>query len=133
MTFYNPTVYPKTYLLHFLPLALLVGRLTPQPNTHKSHPPGDCNPYTGNPDPSSTDLPAAWPFVVSEMPDCYFSFYVHVGEERSLVIDAEGKDTMLVRQSEGAAEDSAIKCLRSGYKIETVIGRKHGKFKLQSI
>ena len=126
-------MYPKTYLLHFLPLALLVGRLTPQPHTHKSHPPGNRDPYTGNPDPSSTDLPAAWPFIMSEMPDRYFPFYVHIGEERSLVVDAEGEDTMLVRQSEGTAEDSAIKCLRSGYKIETMIGRKHGKFKLQSI
>ena len=133
MTFYNPTVYDRTYLLHFLSLALLVGRLTPQPHTHECHPPSNRDPHTGNPDPTSTDLPATWPFVVSEMPDCYFSFYVHVGEERSLVVDAEGKDAMLVRQSEGTAENSAIKCLRCGYKIETMIGRKHSEFKLQSI
>ena len=108
MTFYNPTVYDETALLHFLSLALLVGRLTPQPHTQKCHPPGNRNPYPGNPDPTSTDLPAAWPFVVSEMPDCYFPFYVHVGEERSLVVDAEGENAMLVRQSEGTAENSAI-------------------------
>ena len=119
--------------MHFLPLALLVGRLAPQPDTHKSHPTGNCNPYTCNPDPTSTDLPATWPFVVSEMSDRYFPLYVHVGEEWSLVIDAERKDAMLVWKLEGTAKNSAIRCLRNGYEIETVIRREHGKFKLQSV
>ena len=79
----------NTPLLHFLPLALLVSRLTPQPNTHKGHPPGNCNPYTSNPDPASTDLPAAWPFVVSKMSDRYFPLDIHVGKERPLVVDAK--------------------------------------------
>ena len=131
--FHNPTVYDKRYLLHFLPLALLVGRFAPQPDAHKSHPPGDCNPYTCDPDPTSTDLPAAWPFVVSEMPDRHFPLYVHVSEERSFVIDAERKDAMLVWKLECTAEDSAVRCLRNGYEIETLIRRKHGKFKLQRV
>ena len=101
-------------LLHFLSFALLVGRLAPQPDTHKSHPPRDCNPNTGNPDPTCTDLPAAWPFVVSEMSHRYFPLYIHVGEKRSLIVDAERKDAMLVWKLEGTAEDGAIGCLRNG-------------------
>ena len=110
-------------LLHFLSLALLVSRLAPQPDTHKSHPPGNCNPYTSNPDPTSTDLPAAWPFVVSEMSDRYFPLYIHVGKEWSLIIDAERKYAMLIWKLERSAEDCAVGCLRNGYKIETMIGR----------
>ena len=119
--------------MHLLSLALLVGRLAPQPNAYKSHPPGDRDPHTSNPDPTGTDLPAPWPFVVSEMPDRYFSLYIHVGEEWSLIVDAERKDAMLVRKLEGTAEDSTVGGIRNGYEVETMIGRKHGKFKLQSV
>ena len=124
MTFYtnNATFFRRTSLLHFLPLALLVSRLAPQPNTHKSYPSGNCNPHARNPDPTCTNLPTAWPFVVSEMSDRHFPFDIHVGQERSLVIDAERKDAMLIWKLERTAEDSAVGCLRNGYKIETMIG-----------
>ena len=90
MAFRNVTLlYNNIPLLHLLPLALLVSRLTPQPNTHKRHPPGNCNPYTCDPDPAGADLPAAWPFVVSKVSDRHFSLYIHVGEKWSLVVDAE--------------------------------------------
>ena len=132
-TFRNPTAYNKTCLLHFLSLALLVSWLAPQPDTYKSHPPGNRNPHTSNPDPTCTDLPAARPFVVSKMSDRYFPLYVHVGKEWSLIVDAERKDTMLIWKLEGAAEYSAVGCLRYRHKFETMIGREHGKFKLQSV
>ena len=119
--------------MHFLSLALLVGRLAPQPDTHESHPTGNCNPYTSNPDPTSTNLPAAWPFIVSEMSDSHFPLYIHIGEEWPLVIDAKRKDAMLIWKLEGTAEDGAVRCLRNGYKIKTMIGREHGKLKLQSV
>ena len=105
----------EIFLLHFLPLALLVGRLTPQPNTHECHPAGNCNPYTSNPDPTSTNLPAAWPLIVGKMSDRHFPLHIHVGEEGPLVIDAERKDAMLIRKLEGTAEDGAVSCLRNRY------------------
>ena len=89
MTFYTLHCLFQTPLLHFLSLALLVSRLAPQPNTHKRHPPDYRDPDPSNPDPASTDLPAAWPFVVGKMSDRYFPLDIHVGEERSLVVDAE--------------------------------------------
>lgn len=67
------------------------------------------------------------------MSDRYFPLYVHAGEERSLIVDAERKDTMLIWKLEGAAEDSAVRCLRYRHKFKTMIGREHGKFKLQSV
>ena len=120
-------------LLHFLTLAFLVSRLTPQPYTHKSHPPGNRDPYTSNPYPTSTDLPAPWPFVMSKMSNRYFPLYVHIGKEWSLVIDSERKDAMLVWKLERSTEYGTVWGLRNGCKIETMIGREHGKFQLQSV
>lgn len=60
---------------------------------------------------------------MSEMSDRDFPLYVHVGEEGSLVVDAERKYAMLVWKLEGTAEDSAVWCLRNGYKIKTMIRR----------
>ena len=70
---------------------------------------------------------------MSEMPYRYFSFYIHVGQERSLVVHAERKDAMLVWKLEGTAEDGAVGCLGGGYQIETMIGREHSKLELQSV
>lgn len=67
------------------------------------------------------------------MSDRYFPLYIHVGEEGSLIVHAKRKDAMLVGKLEGTAEYSAVECLRNGYKIKPIIGREHGKFKLQSI
>lgn len=83
------TLLIQTPLLHFLSLALLISRLAPQPNAYKRHPPRNRNPYTSDPDPASTDLPAAWPFVVSKMSDRDFPLDIYVGEERSLVVDTK--------------------------------------------
>ena len=70
---------------------------------------------------------------MSEMSNRYFPLYIHIGKEWSLVIDAEGEDAMLVWKLECTAEDSTVGCLRNGYKIETMIGREHGEFQLQSV
>lgn len=111
------TLLNHTSLLHFLPLALLISRLTPQPDTHKRHPPGNRNPYTSNPHPPSTNLPAARPFIVSEMPNRHFSLYINIGQKRSLVIDAERKDAMLVWKLKCRAKNGAVGRLRYRYKV----------------
>lgn len=49
------------------------------------------------------------------------------------MIDAERKDAMLIWKLKGTAEDSTVRRLRNGYKVETMIRREHGEFKLQSI
>lgn len=45
---------------------------------------------------------------MSKMPYCHFSLDIDVSLERPLVIDAEGKDAMLIRKFECGAEDGAV-------------------------
>lgn len=120
-------------LLHFLPFTLLIGRFTPQPNPHKGHPRYDCNPNASNPHPTGTDLPTAWILVMCKMSYCHFSLDIHIGEEWSLVVDAEGENAMLVWQSEGRAKDRAICSLGHWNEVEPVEWREHGEFELDSI
>lgn len=101
-------------LLRFLPLRPLISRFTPQPQRDKSKPPCDRDPNTRYPDASPTYPPASRPLVMSKMSDCNRRLLVHVGQEGSLVVDAERKDPVLVWQSEGGAEDGAVRGLRDG-------------------
>lgn len=43
-----------------------------------------------------------------EMANSNGPLLIHVGEEGTLVIHAEGKDAMLVGEGEGGAEDGAV-------------------------
>ena len=66
------------------------------------------NPYTSDPYPSSANHPAARPFVVSKLPYRHFPLHIDISLERSLVIDAEGKNAMLIRKFECGAEDGTV-------------------------
>jgi len=108
---YNTPCVPLN-LLRFLPLRPLIRRFTPQPQRNKSKPPHDRDPDTRYPDPSPTDPPASRPLVMCKMSDCNRRLLVHVGQERSLVVDAEREDSVLIWQGERGAEDGAVRSLR---------------------
>jgi len=109
---YNTPCVPLN-LLCFLAFRPLIRRFTPQPQRDKSKPSRDRDPYTRYPDASPTDPPASRPLVMSEMSDCNRRLLVHVGQEWSLVVDAEREDSVLVWQSERGAEDGAVRGLRN--------------------
>ena len=67
------------------------------------------------------------------MSNRYLSLYINIGKKRSLVIDAERKDAMLVWKLKCRAENGAVGRLRYRYKVKTVVGRKHRELKLQSV
>ena len=62
-----------------------------------------------------------------------FVLFVDVGEERTLVVDMEGEDTMLIRQSERGAVDCAVVGARRGCECKAVVRGKHGEFELNGV
>ena len=126
-------IYAHTDLLRFLPLGPFIRRFTIQPNSHKSQPSQHRNPDTGNPSPAGADLPAARILIMSEMPDCHFALDVDVGEEWSLVVDAEGENAVLIGGAEGGAEDGAVGGVGDWLKIEAFEGGEHREFELDGV
>ena len=82
--------------LHFLSFALPKRWLTPKPKPNKCHPSRNCDPDPSNPYPTSANLPTAWPLIMRKMSDGDLSFDINIGEEGSFVVDAKGKDAVLV-------------------------------------
>lgn len=68
-----------------------------------------------------------------EMTNRHFPLHVDVGQEWSLVIDAEREYAMLVWQAECSAEDGAIECCGYRLEVESVERRKHSEFQLEFI
>lgn len=64
---------------------------------------------------------------------CHLAFDVDVGKERPLVVDAEGKDAMLVRRAEGSAEKGAVGGGGDGGEVETVEWGEHGELELEGV
>lgn len=91
-----------------------------QPNHHEGEEPPDDRPESGNPHPSTANTPAAWPLIVGEMADGDFMFLFNVGDEWSLVVDAEGEDAMLVRKGEGGSVNGRVLGSIHGLQVKTV-------------
>jgi len=124
-------------MLHSL-LGLLVLRrsrrwLRVEPYNHEKKESGNHRPETSDPDPSAADFPAAGVLVVCVMADSNFVLLFDIGEEGTLVVDAEGKDSMLIGDSEARAVHSAGFRSESWLECEAVKRREHGEFELQSI
>lgn len=62
-----------------------------------------------------------------------FVLLFDVGEEGTLVVHAEGKDTVLVRHRKARTVNSAVLRATDWLEIETVEGRKHSELKLERI
>lgn len=67
------------------------------------------------------------------MPYRHFPLDIDIGEKGALVIDAEGKNAVLVGKSKTSAKNGTIGCFGNRLEIEAVKWRKHGKFKLDGI
>lgn len=59
-----------------------------------------------------------------------FTLFFDVGEERTLVVNAEREDSMLIGDGEPRAVDGAVFRPEGGSESEAVERREHGKFKL---
>ncbi len=57
-----------------------------------------------------------------EMADCYFPLDVDVRQERSLVVDSEGEDAVLIWQFEGGTENGAVGSGGDRVKVKAVEG-----------
>lgn len=68
-----------------------------------------------------------------KMSHCHLAFDVDVGKERPLVVDAEGKDAMLVRRAEGGAEKGAVGGGGDGGEVEAVEWGEHGELELEGV
>lgn len=70
---------------------------------------------------------------MGKMPDCHLSFDVNVSQERAFVVDAEGKDAMLIGKFECSTECSAVYGVRDGLEVQAMKRGEHGEFKLKSV
>jgi len=95
------------YLLHLLSAGCKLQwyGFTPQPESNKCYPSRDGNYNSCNPGPGSTNDPTPWPFIMCKMPDANSVLFFDVGEERSLVVDFEVENTMLVWKFEACRVD----------------------------
>lgn len=59
--------------------------------------------------------------------------FLNVGEEGSLVVDAEGENAVLVGNCELGAENSAVCCRLGRDEVETVEGGEHSEFELEVV
>lgn len=70
---------------------------------------------------------------MSHVSYAYGSLLLDVSEERSLVVDEEVEDSVLIGQDEAGAKGSSIVGCACRGEIEAVEGREHREFELQSI
>ena len=100
-------------LLHLLSLPLLVRWLTPQPKRHKCYPTSNCDPNACDPYPPTANLPTARILIVCKMPDGDLLLYIHICDERPLVVDTKAEDPVLIRESERCAEECTVRGRRN--------------------
>ena len=87
-----------------------LGRLRVEPHDHKSEEPANNRPQSRNPNPTATNPPASGVLIVSEVADSDLMFLFDIGKERSLVVNTEGEDSVLVGDGEARAIYSAVLC-----------------------
>ena len=59
---------------------------------------------------------------MGEMSNCYLLLHIDVCQKGAFVVDAEGKDAVLVGESKGCAEDGAVGGGRYWLEVEAVEG-----------
>lgn len=123
-----------TDLLYFLnPSFRRSRRCRIEPDNDKGEEPSNDRVETGDPGPRCADLPATGILVVRKVADGDLMLLFNVGEERALVVHAEGENAVLIRHGERDAIQSAVVGTADGLKIETVEWGQHGELELHSI
>lgn len=70
---------------------------------------------------------------MGEMPNRHFPLDVNVSQERTFIVDAEGKDAVLIWELEFSTENSAVYGVRDGLEVQAMKWGEHGEFKLDSV
>ena len=118
-------------LLRLLGLGLI--RLAIEPDSDEDQPTSGCNANTGNPGVGAANHETARPLVVSKVTDSDSALLVDVAEERTLVVDDEVENTMLVGYGEGGLEDGAVGSRLDWVQSHAVEGRQHAELELESV
>lgn len=108
-------------------------RLAPQPNADKDNPACDGNTNTSDPWVCCADDETPGPLIVGKVSDSDGILLKDVCEERTLVVDEEVENSVLVREGESGAVGGAVGGLGSRLKGQTVEGRKHAEFELDRV
>lgn len=135
LSYFFPFPSNNNFLLHKLlqPLIRHGARLAVKPDDDEAHKTSNDRPQACNPNPAAANLPAARVLIVGKVADGDFVLFVHVCEERTLVVDSEREDTVLIGKSERSAVDCAILRAGSGCERKAVVRREHGEFKLDGV
>lgn len=118
-------------LLSLLKLISHRGRV--EPDNDESQKSSNHRPKTGNPYPAAGNSPAARVLVVGEVAVSHLVLLLDGGEEGTLVVDAEGEDTVLIGSHELRAEHSAGIGTAGGLEVQAVERREHGELELESV
>lgn len=108
-------------------------RLRIEPDHDKSKEAANNRPQASDPRPTTADLPASGIFIVGIVADSHLMLLFNVGEERPLVVDAEGEDAMLVWNREAGAIYSAVFGPAGWGQRESVEGGEHGELELHGV
>jgi hypothetical protein len=120
-----------TDLLRLLKLVGHRGRI--KPNNNESQKSTNNRPKTGNPNPTATNGPAARVLIVSKVADSDLVLLLDVGEERTLVVDAEREDTVLIGGHKLGAEHGARFGSAGRLEGQAVERREHGELELELV
>jgi hypothetical protein len=118
-------------LLRLLGLGLI--RLAVEPDSYKDQPASGCDANTSDPGVGAADDETAWPLIVSKVADSDGALLVDVAEERTLVVDDEVENTMLIGHGEAGLEDGAVGSRPDRVQSHTVEGRQHAEFELERV
>ena len=114
-------------------LRLALIWLAEQPNSDKYQETRGSHSDTSDPWVCASDDKTSRPLIVGKMSDSNCALLKDIGQERSLVIDQEVEDSMLIWQLEARAEDGAVRGPRGCRQWESVKRREHAEFELNGI
>lgn len=114
-------------------LKLVCDRRRVKPDNHKRQKSSNHRPKTSNPDPTASDNPATRIFVVGEVADGDLVLLLDSGEERSLIVNTEREDTVLIGSHKLSTEDGAGISAADGLQGQTVEGREHSELELELV
>lgn len=118
-------------LLRLLSLGLL--RLAVEPDSDEDQPTSGRDANASNPGVGTADDEAAWPLIVSKVADSDGALLVDVAKERTLVVNNEVEDTMLIGYGEASLEDGAVGSRLDWVQGHTVERRQHAELELKRV
>jgi hypothetical protein len=119
------------HLLRLLGLGLI--RLAVEPDSDEDQPASGCNTNASDPGVGTADDETARPLVVSKVADSDGLLLIDVAEERTLVVDDEVKDTMLIGNGKAGLKDGAVGGWLDWVQGHTVEGRQHAELELDRV